>query len=305
MERILALDIGGTAIKAALFSENNAVLWKEEAPSHGRQGAARMLSAVESLISRCPHSYAAMGVSTTGQVDSHAGRIVFASDNVPGYTGVELRAWLMERFHVPVAVENDVNAAALGEAYFGAGRGEKDFLCLTYGTGVGGAIIMNDEIYSGARGIAGEFGHMIIHPDGLPCTCGLRGCYEQYASAGALVRAAAAMCPKVTSGRALFRLMKRNAALQDVVNQWVEEVLHGIASLVHIFNPSLIVLGGGVMGQQYVLNRLNLRFRDHVMDSFSDVRLVQAQLLNMAGAHGALMLARKALMMEEGLERAD
>ena len=121
----------------------------------------------------------------------------------------------------------------------------------------------------------------------------------------ALVRAAAAACPDVTSGRVLFRLADRNHALRNIVNQWAEEVLYGIASLVHIFNSSLIVLGGGVMGQQYVLDQLKLRIRDHVIDSFADVRLVQAQLLNMAGMYGALVLTRRALAAEDALRRAD
>ena len=137
--RVLALDIGGTAIKSALLDEGGQVLQEGETPSEGRRGGKRLMERAKAVIDGYT-GYDAIGVSTTGQVDAREGRIIFANENVPGYSGMQVARILRTHARVPVVVENDVNAAALGEAHFGAGVGERDFLCLTYGTGVGGAI---------------------------------------------------------------------------------------------------------------------------------------------------------------------
>ena len=197
--------------------------------------------------------------------------------------------------HVPVAVENDVNAAALGEAWFGAGRGYPDFLCLTYGTGVGGAIVAGGRIYGGADGVAGEMGHILTHPDGLPCACGQRGCYEQYASMSALLRSAQSSFPQIHNGRELFEKLPEQPELAQIVAAWELELVYGLVSLVHIFNPSLVVLGGGVMGQKSVLQGIRTLLYPRVMNSYRGVEIAGAQLGNHAGLYGAFTLARQAL----------
>lgn len=293
--RVLALDIGGTSIKSALFDAGDCIVRCAEAPSSGRLGAGALMAAVCRTISGYADNYDAIGVSTTGQVDSKAGRIVFANDNVPNYTGFPIREFLHERFAVPVVVENDVNAAALGEAFFGAARSENSFLCLTLGTGVGGAIVMDRKIYSGADGVAGEFGHIVAHPGGRPCVCGQRGCYEQYASTGALVRAARALDERYQDGRAIFCDIDRRAELRKIVDLWIAEVAGGLATLTHIFNPRLFVLGGGVAEQPYVLDGLRRELAPRLMPSYRNVHLVGAALGNRAGVYGALHIARQAL----------
>ena len=144
--RIAALDIGGTSIKSGIWDGSQASELKEWDTNASRGGEYLMERAKEIL-----HTYGdfdAIGISTAGQVDSQNGKIHYANDNIPNYTGMEIRAVLEKEFGVPVAVENDVNAAALGELYFGAAQGSENFLCLTYGTGVGGAIVLNGGIYT-------------------------------------------------------------------------------------------------------------------------------------------------------------
>lgn len=291
---ILALDVGGTAIKSALFENDGRISMEKETPSQAKCGGHRLMENVKTVIDGYS-GYSALGVSMTGQVDSRSGKIVFANDNVPNFTGTPVADILRAHAHVPVAVENDVNAAALGEAWFGAGRGYPDFLCLTYGTGVGGAIVAGGRIYGGADGVAGEMGHILTHPDGLPCACGQRGCYEQYASMSALLRSAQSAFPQIQNGRELFEKLPEQSELAQIVAAWELEIVYGLVSLVHIFNPSLVVLGGGVMGQKSVLQGIRTLLYPRVMQSYRGVEIAGAQLGNHAGLYGAFTLARQAL----------
>ncbi|MBO1913437.1 ROK family protein, partial [Microvirga sp. 3-52] len=130
-----------------------------------------------------------------------------------------------EKFNVPVKIENDVNAASLGEKHFGAGQRFDDFLCLTYGTGIGGAIVINSEVYKGANGSAAEVGHIVAHQGGIKCNCGCFGCYEMYGSTTALVRNALEVNAEYVNGRKIFEgLAKGDEQLEKVLQDWVLEV---------------------------------------------------------------------------------
>lgn len=293
----LVVDIGGTAIKSALYTPSGELAEFRETPSDGREGAQALLSRLHDLIgSYAAQGFDRIGVSTAGQVDCVAGRIIFANDNIPGYTDTPLAEILTNDWQVPVDVENDVNAAALGEAFFGSAHGISDFLCLTYGTGIGGAIVMNGQIYRGMSGLAGEFGHLVTHAqDGLPCTCGQYGCYEQYASAAALVRQAVGINPAWSNGRLLTAA--RDAAepgVELVLENWAREVACGLSSLIHSFNPSLIVLGGGILSDEDVFRRILSHTIERTMPSFAHgLQIRPAMLGNQAGLYGMVAIGRK------------
>ncbi len=293
--RILTLDVGGTAIKSAIFDENNQLSDIRETPSAGAAGEALVYRAAE--VASGYDDFDILSVSMTGQINDKTQNLLFQYNKGAGAGDVECPAGEILRNSVkrPVFLLNDSNAAALGEAYFGAGQGHKDFLCLTYGTGVGSGIIQNGQLRTGSRGIAGEVGHMVIHAGGRLCGCGHRGCYERYAATTALLASARKVKPELENARQLFELAPNDLALQRVIRAWVREIVEGLCTLVYIFNPSCIILGGGVMEREDVLEMVRKRFYKRVIPTFSKVELIPAQLGNQAGMFGALAYAQQHL----------
>ncbi len=290
--RIAALDIGGTSIKSAIWTGHGLEDIREQ-DTNAKNGGAYVMEEAKRIL----HSYRdfqAIGISSAGQVNSVEGCIRYANENIPGYTGMHVKEIMEQEFGVSVAVENDVNAAALGEGIFGAGKEHEDFLCITYGTGVGGAIIIGKEIYKGCAFSAAEFGGIVVHPEDVREGEPFSGAYEKYASATALVRKAMEVDASLTDGRKLFARLEE-PAVKCVVDSWTDEIVHGLVTVIHIFNPSCIVLGGGVMAQPYILGKVREKTHKRIMSSFGDVQIVQAQLGNQAGMMGAAFLAMQKL----------
>lgn len=286
--KIAALDIGGTSIKAGIW-EDGILKDIKEYDTNAKAGGRAVIEKAITIL-REYEGFDRIGISTAGQVNSKEGSIRYANENIPGYTGMRVKSILEEAFHVPVAVENDVNAAAIGEAAYGAGKEFEDFLCLTYGTGVGGAIVINKKIYTGAEFSAGEFGGILIHPEARKEGDYFSGCYERYASTTALVKRARSYDSSLTNGRKIFERLDE-APIKEIVDEWIREIMYGLISLIHIFNPSCIVLGGGVMGQTYVVEKLEQMLYTNIMPSFRKVVLRKAELGNTAGLLGAVSLA--------------
>lgn len=285
------IDIGGTSIKSGIWEEEE-LRGLKVTDTDARLGGSAVMQKVISILESYGEFQAA-GISTAGQVDARSGTILYANENIPGYTGMRVREMLEEKFHVPVAVQNDVNSAAIGEAWCGAGKGYKDFLCLTYGTGVGGAIVVDGEIYSGVGYCAGEFGGIVTHPEEREPSRDLySGCYERYASTTALLKQIEKRFPQIRSGREIFE-RTGESGVREIIEQWIEEVVYGLVSLIHIFNPPLVVLGGGVMEQRYVTDRVRSRLKEHLIPSFNKAEILPAQLGNRAGLLGAAREAQK------------
>lgn len=289
--KILAFDIGGTEIKYALCDESFNLTEKKSIPTNAHEGGKRIIERVIEIIKSCD-GIDRVGISTAGQVDSVKGEIVFATDTIPGYTGVKIKELVQKETGIPTAVENDVNSAALGEAIFGAGRGEKSFICLTYGTGIGGAIYLDGKLFTGNSFSAGEFGHIVTHQGGRKCTCGGEGCYEAYASTTALVNDVNEKLGLSLNGREIFERFD-DPEIKAVIDLWIDEIVTGLKSLVYIFNPSLIVAGGGIMNEEYITKEINARLQSQLMNSFKKLRVVKAQMGNDANKLGAAYLASK------------
>lgn len=293
--QILAIDIGGTAVKYGIVNADFSIAKSFEIPTEAHLGGPNLMRKILSIVREFADTVDCVGISTAGQVNSELGKIIFASENIPNYTGIEIKKTIQEQFRLPVQVENDVNSAATAEAQFGAGRGYKDFLCLTYGTGVGGALWINDKIYTGDYFSAGEFGHIVTHTGGKQCTCGNNGCYEMYASTRALVNAVKEETGKALTGREIFAPEHfSNVTVRAVIDNWIDEIIGGLSTLIFIFNPPCIILGGGIMNEDYIISEIDRRIHDRAIHSFQSVKIKKAELKNQAGMLGAAYLAKQA-----------
>lgn len=284
--RILALDIGGTDIKYGIINESFDILEAHKTPTNAHLGGAHIIDTIID-ISKNYTNIDKFAISTAGQVDSHSGVIVYATETIPNYTGTRLKEAVEKETGILTVVENDVNSAAYGEAHFGAGKGYDSFICLTYGTGIGGAIYLNGDVFKGSGFSAGEMGHIITHAGGKACTCGGNGCYEQYASTSALLRAVNEISPTPLNSFEIFSKMNSDEKIKSAVDSWIDEIIIGLISIIYTFNPPLIILGGGIMNEEYIINSINAKLPSRLMESFRNVKIKRATLGNKASMLGA------------------
>lgn len=287
--RVAALDMGGTKIKGCIFEDGVPVL-SGETDSEAKHGGAHFLERAAQLLSTFG-AFDAVGISTAGQVEPKTGKIRYANDNIPGYTGMDVKGFFEARFGRPAAVVNDVYAAALGEGAHGAATGETDYICLTFGTGVGGGIVLGGQLYYGAGSSAGVMlGGLIMHPEDIVSGDAFSGTYERCASATALVARARRVDPALTDGRAIFARLAE-PAVAAVVDSWLDELAAGVCALIHVYNIPCVVLGGGVLEQPYAISGVRARVEKWLIPGFRGVRVLGAKLGNMAGLYGAASLA--------------
>ncbi|MDD2214695.1 MAG: ROK family protein [Oscillospiraceae bacterium] len=298
MDLYLGIDIGGTAVKLGLIDSQARLLARHEASvsfdayktpiSLTVQTAARAFLQQEQLA---PEALCGIGVAATGQIDSLLGVVAGTCGNLPDWEQTPLKQELEACFGRPVTVANDANCMCLGEGWVGRAVGCPNYLGLTIGTGIGGGIVSGGRLIEGARGLGGETGHIRTHAiTGRLCTCGGRGCWEQYASATALVKQAQALDKSLRNARQVFAAAPANPALDHLLDDWITEIAAGIVGLVHIFNPELILIGGGVSQQtERLILPLARQVQAAVMPAFArGLRLEAASLRNDAGMIGAV-----------------
>ena len=304
MKQYLAIDIGGTAVKLGIVDETGAVGPKAEESVNfdGYQTPVltTVLKAAKAFVETQNIDVKALegvGVSATGQIDSRKGIVAGTCGNFPNYINSPIQAELERLFGLPVTVANDANCMTLGEVWVGGAKGYTDVIGVTLGTGVGGGILTGGRLLEGARGLGGELGHYRTHAlDGIPCTCGATGCWERYAATTALVRAAQEKDPVWKDGRAIFAAAEAgNETVLALLDAWTDEIAQGLAGMVHIFNPQLILIGGGVSAQQKLLiEPIAAKVRASVMPAFAEgLEIRAAQLHNDAGMVGAVYYFRQ------------
>ena len=304
MKQYFGIDIGGTAVKLGIVDETGKVLCKGEQSVNFdgyqtpvldtvRKAAKEFLTAQAIPV----ENLSGIGVSATGQIDSRKGIVAGTCGNFPNYIGSPIKAALEQDFGLPVTVANDANCMTLGEVWVGGAQGYTDVIGVTLGTGVGGGILTGGRLLEGARGLGGELGHFRTHAlDGVFCTCGASGCWERYAATTALVRGAQPRNPKWKDGRAIFESAHAgDPTILALLDDWTDEIAQGLAGMVHIFNPQLILIGGGVSAQQELLiDPVARKVRASVMPAFAEgLEIRAAQLHNDAGMVGAVYYFRQ------------
>ena len=292
---ILSIDIGGTAVKMVLVDHEGAIHARHEASVCFDHYQTPILTTVireaQAFLARESAQIEGIGVSATGQVDDMAGAVIGTNGKIPHYEGAQIKRDMEAAFGVPVFALNDANAAALGECFAGRAKGVQNVMMVTLGTGVGGGIVLGGKIFGGTRGIAGELGHFTLYQDGPRCPCGKRGCFESYAATTALVRRAKEATGEADmNGRIVFsRAADGDQAMLAVLSAWIDDIAAGISGLVHIFNPQMVLIGGGVSAQEALLIApLRERVLRSVMPRFAEcLQLEAATLGNDAGMIGA------------------
>ena len=291
----LGVDIGGTAVKLGLVDENGRVLRRAERSVSFDGYKTPILDTVQAAIHEFLTADAprleGIAVSATGQIDSRRGVVAGTCGNFPGWIGVDIKGTLERAFGLPVTVANDANCMLLGEVWAGAAKGYTDVIGVTLGTGVGGGILTGGRLLEVRAALAASWGHFRLHAlDGVACTCGAIGCYERYAATTALVRSAQKAGLDAPDGRAILRLPPRRRPHAGCAQRLDQRDRPGPAGLVHIFNPQLILIGGGVSAQQALLiDPLAAQVRKSIMPAFAEgLELKAAALQNDAGPVGAV-----------------
>ena len=269
-EHVVGIDIGGTKLATVVADKTGHILGKVRKPTHSEKGPEYAIGLLFDMVREVVNqvgleqtSISAIGVSCGGPLDTKTG-IVYSPPNLPGWDALPLKALLESEFQVPVIIENDANASALAEFRFGGGRGYSAVLYMTMSTGIGGGIVIDGQVYHGANDSAGEVGHQILLPNGPRCGCGKRGCLEALCSGPAIARRAQAALQKQRKGgkspTALLALADErieaiksehvlaaartgDALALELVQETAYYMGWGIANLVNILNPDIVLLG--------------------------------------------------------------
>lgn len=281
---ILAIDIGGTMIKYGLVSSDGEILSTDKIETEAEKGLENILNKIDNIFKRYKENNpVGIAVSGTGQINGIIGKVIGGNPIIPNWIGTNLVKILEKKYNLPAILENDVNCVALGEKWIGAGKDLSNFICLTIGTGIGGGIILNNQLFRGENFVAGEFGHILIK----------KGEFEQFASTTALIRLVKERTEKTLNGKEIFDLEKKEIVeYQEVISEWIENLTDGLSSIIYCFNPANIILGGGVIGQgEPLINRIKNSLFKKIGSQFKEkLNITQAKLGNNAGMIGASYL---------------
>lgn len=309
--KYLGVDIGGTAVKLGIVDEHGVILCKGSYDvnfdNYKTPIIETVLSSVDLFLEQnhqLMEEIIKIGVSATGQIDSYLGKVIGVGGNIENWDQTPIKTMFEEKYHKHTTVVNDANCMIIGEKWIGSAKGKEHVIGITIGTGVGGGIIVNGDILLGNVGIAGELGHFSINQNGLLCGCGNKGCYEMYASTTALVKIVKERYHTLNilepidsiNGTLIFQYVaNKNDLVCAIVDQWLTTIAVGLVSLTHVFNPEMIVIGGGVSSQEELfLQPIRKKVLAGILPKFKEhLEINGATLGNDAGLIGAVYYAIK------------
>lgn len=322
MEKVvLAADLGGTNLRMAAVGLDGSIVFRNRmsTPSSGKQND--IVEAIATVVDECKdalgsgYELTAFGAAVPATVNSADG-VILSSPNLPELNGLRFAELFSERLSLPVLLENDANAAAVGETWMGASRGIENSICVTLGTGVGGGIILDGRLLRGIDGTAGEIGHIAVEPDGHPCGCGSHGCVEQYSSATAIVRIAKELIadepstplsnfPELTPLEVYNAGLAGDAISLEVFRRVGRYLGIALGGLINVLNPEAIVIGGGASaGWDLFVEPLRTEIGERAFKQPAErVRLMRSELGDDAGILGAAHLAVESSRSKASMSR--
>jgi glucokinase len=316
--KMAGIDIGGTSIKFGIFDSNGEVLFQSSRPTEAIKGANPLMHKItniaEQLLLHASEEdieIKNIGVGSPGGIDTDSGIVVSICPNIPNWKGVDIKKPLQEHLNIPVFVDNDANCMALAEMTFGAAIGYGSAVCLTVGTGIGGALIMDGKIYRGKTFTAGELGHMPIDQNGEECSCGNVGCLETLCSSKAIFANAKRISHKqltpkfkellenesdgLTIKKIFSAYEERDENAVELIENAAYSLAVGLSGVVNMFNPQAVIIGGGVtQGSEKFVELVEDDLKKLAFDSAVEKLVVsKAKLGNNAGFIGAGLLGKK------------
>jgi glucokinase len=309
MEYAAGVDVGGTHTKIGLVDQEGRILAQRRLQPDPRGAfealAVAVADSLERLHDEAGGRLSAVGIGNPGYTDRYSGITVGGAFNVPCLHGNSLSSYLGSRFGVPARADNDGTCAAAGELAWGAGQGRANFLLITLGTGIGGGLVLDGRVVRGARGFAGEVGHFCVRQDGHECVCGARGCLEQYASAGAILRLYQGQRraqglptdPALGPGGVLAAASSGDPLALQVVDEAARAIAQVFGSVTNLLNLEACIIGGGLShAGDFLLRRVREAVPGFTLPLFAEsLRILPAELRNDAGLLGAAALGWEAV----------
>jgi glucokinase len=301
LEVIAGIDLGGTNCKIGIFDPQGQLLKSWKISSKNFVQPEDVVPAIATELKRFEEfkDLKAIGVGVPGLIDSNG--IIIESPNFPVWKNLKLKELLEGEFHLPIAVENDANLFSVGEGFAGAAKEFESYIGITLGTGVGGGIVLNGKIFRGAKGMAGEIGHTVIHPSGPLCGCGKKGCLEAYSSGTAIKREMQKATGLELEPMEIYGLAKKgDKAAVKVFEKASYHLGIGISNIVNILDIPAVIIGGGVSeAWDLIINPLKKGFKEHTFQiHFDTVEIRKSQLGDLAGIYGAFRITQPASSAE-------
>ncbi|WP_434564369.1 ROK family protein [Thermoanaerobacterium thermosaccharolyticum] len=288
MKKVIGIDIGGTKILGGVIGSNGDLIKFKETSTDANLGRDHILKKLFGVLDDLfDTDIEGIGIGSAGRINFNTGEVIYATDNLPGWTGINLKEIISQKYKTKTIVENDVNAAIIGENWVGSAKNYRDILMITLGTGVGGAIILDGKLIRGSHFSAAEIGHTILYPDGKRCNCGQNGCVEQYISGTAIYKRYNEIVGSnlVNSAKDVFDLYMKNDKISKlVVDEFIKSLSLLIFNIRNFIDPEIIILGGGVT------NSKDLWWEYLKSQIKCDLNISIAGLNNFSTAYGAAKL---------------
>ncbi len=295
MNYYLGVDIGATKIAAGLILGDK-IIKRAQRKTNAKKSRAQVLANIVSAVTEVHlPKVKGIGVGIAGAIDHQNGIVISSPNFNKSFKNVALKNYLQKKFRKPIKIENDAHCFTLGEAIYGKAKNYRQVIGLTLGTGVGGGIVINKKIYHGQDGLAGELGHMTIQAGGLTCSCGQKGHLEIYASGTAMIKLYQQLTGQKIDAFSIEKKFLRKEKNAVKVRQIMSEALaNGLANIINIFNPEIIVLGGGLSRINSLINPAIKLARNRVVyPKLNQTKIVVSKLKSDAALLGATALFRK------------